>query len=408
MLTRREFCFSDLKGLLGKEKMRDLCLGEAFATPGAHEFILALRDANPRLREPIMEEIRKLESTPTRTHQERNRTRSRIQEIFIEDGIFTDFSRPASVGLILAKTEILGVDTYLILGKSSPAVLHSGRLNMNAENPTLIINVTNAAGRLMETLDVMFMVSDPMLRGRDPALVKDIMRRYDISESEARSFIDDIFIMRNAMRKSREELNPIFSKTEFDREDMPFLNVLDVVSTRASIARLERSMLESDEEGAFVMDAINAYVNAKLAHETCHIIERKANSALSMNERQMELLAYLMEAAYARPDIAFSALLSQADAGPQRNRIDVKADIPDLAEDIFRLNGSAFLQDEGYLRIWASRCVDDRFRKLTGQAHTDLVDVDPIRKIQDARFLGPAHMPLLEKAVCNPTFRGVI
>lgn len=404
-LRRKTFRFSRLEGAVKEERMRILRLGEKFAKlPGESDrFVTALRYADGRISDPIRHEIAGIRAKPDATREDWDEAVGKMRKAFIDNGVFTDFGRPSSVGLILNQTNILGVDTYFILGNSHSGVIESGRLNMDKQRPTLMINVTNAAGRLMEILDVMFSESDPLMRNHDQRLVREIMLRHTLGSEGACLTLDEMSMMRNMIRMDEDRL--MRADLDVPPEDFPVLSAIDVITTRASIARLERSMAESDCPEEFIIKAVNSHAAAKLAHETSHIIERKANGALRMDKRMMELLGYLIEATHFRADIAFSALLAQAGASTDKNLIDIRAELPDLTSDLVGLNGAAFRQKEDYIRGWAQRCMESIFIRLTGKKPDDIIDVRPVEALRGTEFIGKEHLPLLEKALCNPTLR---
>jgi len=404
-LKRQRFSFGNLKDAIGDDRMHDLRLGEAFASQkaGAQRLLLELKDANPYLKDPITKALGNL--TRTHTPMVRDRARSKARRIFAEHGIFADFGRSASIGLILEKTNILGVDTYFVLGKSDIEDLHAGRLDMNGKDSYLMINVTNATGRLIEMLDVMLEVSDPLMAEFDYRLVRQKMIKYDIGLKEAREMITDINMVRVLMRANVEKLDSCMSDMGFNPAEMPVLTALDVITARAGIARLEGMMAGCDDPATFLLKAINSYVAATLAHEAFHILERRANGALRMRKDHMELLAYLIEAVHIDPNIAFSALLTEAEADVYRRGINVREELPELMKDLRKLNGRAFMQDEGYLQIWAERCLETSFMRLAGKPLADVIDVGPIRALRGSEFIGSRHLPLLLASICNPTLR---
>jgi hypothetical protein len=403
-LKRQNFSFGNLRDAIGDDRMRDLRVGEAFSSPkaGSQSLQLELQDANPYLKDPITKALAKLNQR--HTPKEKDRISRKARDIFAEHGIFSDFGRPASFGLILEKTEILGLDTYFVLGKYDGGNLHTGRPDSDGKDAYLTINVTNAAGRLIGMLDIMLEVSDPLIKDHEYRLVKNRMDKYSIGLTDAREMLDRMLMTRNAMRMSGGELTKCFAEIGSAFAN-PALFALNVIATRAGIARLERMMSECDEPATFLFKAINPYVAATLAHEVAYITERRANGELRTRRKHMELLAYLIEAVHSRPDIAFSGLVSETDADVYRKAININEELPELARELKRHNGLAFLQAEEYLQNWAERCLDSCFMRLARKPLEEVIDVGPIRAFRGSEYIGTAHLPLLNASICNPTLR---
>ncbi len=403
-LRRQNFSFGNLRDAIGEDRMRDLRFGEAFSSQKAVSQRLQLeeQDANPCLKAPITKALATL--AQKNTPKEKDRISRKARDIFAEHGIFADFGRSASFGLILEKTEILGLDTYLVLGKYDGGHLHSGRPDSDGKGAYLAINVTNAVGRLVEMLDIMLEISDPLIKNHEYRLVKYRMDKYSISLTDAREMLDRMLMTRNVMRMSYEEVTKCFAEIGSAFAN-PTLFALNVITTRAGIARLERMMTECDEPATFLLNAINSYVAATLVHEAAYITERRANGELHVRRNHMELLAYLIEAVHSRPDIAFSGLVSEADADVHKKAININEELPNLAGDLKRHNGLAFLHEEEYLQNWADRCLDSCFIRLARKPLEEVIDVGPIRALRGSEYIGNAHLPLLNASVCNPTLR---
>lgn len=371
-LERRNFRFRQLRRFVGSKKLNDLRLAKAFAHPGegAANFMMALQGASPHLREPITEELRRLDRKGI-THEDRMLMIRRIQEIFLSSGIHTDFNRPSSVGLLMRTDTVSDTPVYFLLGESGGSATFCGRYYdaIDGIGSRLTVNVTSTASRLVEILDIMF----------NPG--KDEHDRFE----------------RALMLRDKESLGKWVSKVDFEPDEVPANMFLFVLSVRQTISNLEALAAACDSPEEFVMRAVNLQLDSVLAHETSHIEEKRANGEIPLSKGAKELIAYLLEASYASPDIAFRAMLDR--------KFEIEKMMPGMFQDIRGMGGMALLEGSTFLRECALESLDDIFIELSKKSHDEIIRTDVIRAVQKSNYVGGSDMPLVERAMCNPSLR---
>lgn len=373
-LSRRTFKFRKLKPLLGGSKVKKLMLAKAFANPGkdSSNFQAELDRAHPDIYDPIAEEFAKLNAKASVSHQDRFETSENVRRIFLEHGIFTDFGRPGSVGLIINQTSIQGIPTYFVLGESLRQTVFSGRLYPpRGDDPgALMIQVSSAASRVAELLDIMFN-----------------------NNGSAHEHLE-----KNLVRVSKQTLRGWASQLDFEREEVPVRLILLAVSMRASVESLLDILSSSPSPQEFLRTAVNLQLDSIVAHETSHIEERKANGHIPLNKETKEILAYLLEAVYGRPDLAFRTLMHRD--------CDLGVVVPKLVDHIRDKGSSAFLMEAESLRPFALEALDDSFLSIAGKKHSAVISGDEIKNVQSSDYVEKECMPLIERAMCNPSLQG--
>lgn len=372
ILERRNFRFKKLRRFVGNRTVSDLRVAKAFAHPGegAANFMMALQGASSKLREPITEELRSMDRKGI-THEERMLMIRRIQEVFLENGIHTDFNRPSSVGLVMHTDSVGETPVYFILGESGGSATFCGRYyeSIDGIGSRLTVNVTSTASRLVEILDIMF----------NPG--KDEHDRFE----------------RALMLRDRDSLGSWVSKVDFEPDEVPVNMFLYVLSVRETISRLEALAEQCDSPEEFVMRAVNQQLDSVLAHETSHLEEKKANGEIPLSRTAKELIAYLLEASYASPDIAFRAMLDR--------KFDVEKMMPGMFDEIRGMAGMTLLEDLTFLRENALDSLDDIFLELASKSHDEVIRTDVIQRVQKSNYVNGNDMPLVERAMCNPSLR---
>lgn len=372
-LERRNFRFRQLRRFVGHTRLNDLRVAKAFAHPGdgAVNFMKALDMASPKLKEPITEELRKLDKRGNITHDDRMLMIRKIQEIFLQNGIHTDFNRPSSVGLVMHSGTVSNTPVYFLLGESGGSATFCGRYYeaIDGIGSRLTVNVTSTASRLVEILDLMF--ND----GKD----------------------DNDRFERALMLRDKDSLGQWVSKVDFDPDEVPASMFLFVLSVRESISKLEGIAAQCDTPQDFVRMAVNLQLDSVLAHETSHIEEKKANGEIPLSKGAKELIAYLLEAAYSSPDIAFRAMLDR--------KFEIEKMMPGMFDDIRGMGGMALLEDAAFLRACALDSLDDIFIELSSKSHDEVIRTDIIQGVQKSNYVNGNDMPLVERAMCNPSLR---
>ena len=373
-LSRRTFKFKQLRPLIGGAKVRDLMLAKAFANPGKDfsNFQAEFDRANPHLYDPIGAEYEKFNAKTSVSHEDRFETSERIRKIFIEHGIFTDFGRPASVGLIINTTEIQGIPTYFLLGESSRQSIFSGRLYPpRGDDPgALIVQVSSAASRVAELLDITFNNNGT---GQD-------------------------HLEKNIARVSKKTLRGWSSQLDFSHDEVPVHLILLSISMRSTVAKLLDIMESARNPQQFLQRAIELQLDSILAHEVAHMEECRANGSITPDKETKEILAYLLEGVYGHPDCAFRAMLQR--------KCDLDIAVPKLVAHIKEKKAKAFLEDAESLRPFALQALDEMFISITGQTHVGLIRPSEIQSVQTSDHIRTECMPLIERAMCNPSLEG--
>ncbi len=374
MLRRKGFRFSRAGPLIEEDSLRSLAVAKAFSMPdGQRDFLYSLRLAPGGMRRGIHEALdrkRSLGSQNGRGHAARLELLSDIQEVLIAHGIFAQFGRPATTGIILGTRRIGDIPVYFVLTESrSTTSVFSGRVSIGLDGrKQMAISVTGAAARLMETLDLWL---------RDPA-----------------SSEDDRF-ERRLMRADRESLRAFLEGKSLAPDEPIFLMAINLISMRSCISRLRSLASASPSARSFLLSALNSQLDSVLAHETAHLVEREANGSIPLPKESKEILGHLLEAVHGKADDAFQSLLHREFDFAQR--------MPALKEDIGRKGLGALLEDSAYLSGWARAALDERFLALSGRTHEQVVDTGAIRAVQSGDFIDEGVMPLIEKAMYNPS-----
>ena len=371
-LRRKKFSYNQLNGVLSPTQKKDLGLAYSFAVPGeaASGFMLQLRNASPHLREPIMEEISRLEGKKGLSGDEKREFFQRVRRIFIANGIHTDHGRPGSVGLILKQTEIEGVPACFYLGETSSRSIFPGRLTLPTSDDQgfLLVNVSSAGQRITQVLDMLFS-----------------------SERDPEDFIERVLV-----RADPKELEGYVNMLNLDFNTVNVDFVLHIASMRISIDRIAALMDRSDSPADFLLRALNNELDSILSHETAHILEGKANGHLRISKEKKEMLAYLMQAVYSCPEIAVRSIID-------RHELDFDDVMPHLVQQVMAMGHDAFSGDVNLLRESARGHLDDHCLMLTGKTHDQLVDTRRLRKVQTSDHITKEHLPLIEKTICNPS-----
>jgi hypothetical protein len=366
-LKRKTFRFHRLNGFVDECKLDALKLAKAFASPGegAAQFMLALLDADPRLQEPIRNELGRLREAAKQKElapEERAAYIRRIRGHLIENGIYADFESPASVGLILRSSAIGNLSTFFLLGEplDSLAILPA---QMLPSEKTLVVQISGSGARLAELLD--FWLNE----GKD---------------------VDELAAFtRQLISSPREWLEDVCSRTQIEPEYMNIEDTLFVISMRAALADFEVLRNDCSSPQEFLCRALNMQLDAVLAHEFSHQEERKTNGSRRLIKESMENTAYLLSAVYSSPHLAYLAMLNR--------QLRFESIMPDLCDDIRSKGALAYLEDKDFLRNHAEHVLE---RRSVGK-----IDTAPIIEVQTSDFIQMTHMPLVEKTLYNPSLR---
>ncbi len=375
MLRRKGFRFSRLNGLLEEERRKSLEVAMAFSQPnGQSRFLYSLRDAPAGLRSGIQEAIDSRTVPPSAQNGEAHKSRlallSAIQEQLIAHGVYSEFGRPATAGLLLGTKEAAGLRSHFVLSEPhAQTSVFCGRLTINPDGSRrMAIFVTGASARMMEVLDIWL---------RTPKGGEDEM------------------FERRLMRSDRDSLERFVSRSALPAEETPILFALNLISMRSCVGRLREIARESGSPEEFVIRALNRQIDSVYAHETAHEEENQANGSLPLPKEMKETLAYLLEAVHGQADDAFQSLLHRS--------FDFARMMPRMEADIRARGISVVLEGQDYLRRWALDALDERFLSLTGRTHEHVIDAGPIRSAQTSDHIDRRHMRLLEKAMFNPS-----
>lgn len=374
MLRRKGFRFSRLNGLLEEERRRSLEVARAFSEPNAQSrFLYSLRDAPESLSSGIQAAIDRRAAPASAQNGEAHKSRlallSEIQAQLIAHGVYSEFGRPATAGLLLGTRSAGGMVSYFVLGEQVQTSLFCGRLTTNLDGRrSMAIFVTGAAARMMEVLDIWL---------RTPKGDEDEM------------------FERRLMRADRDSLERFVSGKTLSPEETPFLLALNIISMRSCVEHLREIARDSGTPEEFVIRALNRQIDSVYAHETAHKTESEANGSLPLSHELKEILAYLLEAVHGQADDAFQSLLHRS--------FDFGKIMPRFESDVRARGLPVLLEGEDYLRRWALDTLDERFLALTGRTHEHVVDTGSIRSAQTSDYIDGRHITLLKKAMYNPS-----
>ncbi len=374
MLRRKGFRFSRLNGLLDERRRRALDVARAFSRPdGQTRFLHSLRGSPEGMREGILSAIdrkRQAASLNGSGHGARLQLLSEIQGALVSHGVYAEFARPATAGIILQSRLIGDMPAYFVLGESnSSTALFCGRLTQEPDGRRhLAIFVSGASARLMEVMDLWLL---------DP----------DAGEDER--------FERSLLRADRETLRSFLDGKSAGPEEPILLTAINLISMRSCIGRLSALAASSESCSGFLLSALNAQLDSILAHEVAHLVESQAVGATTLPKWMKEIMGYLLEAVHGKADDAFQQLLHR--------EFDFGLKMPGLREDIARRGFGVLLEDSSYLSGWARLTLDEMFVSVSGWPHDQVVDTGAIRAVQSTDFIAAEQMPLVEKAMYNPS-----
>ncbi|MEW6721971.1 MAG: hypothetical protein AB1324_01785 [Candidatus Micrarchaeota archaeon] len=378
MLRRKTFRFHRLNGILEPRQHSLLHLADAFAK--SHEdqprFLLALRDSPPEVRDRINREFGKNGAKPASRREALERWKSLIRNIqghIISEGVYTDFGRPASVGLLLEKRALDGISLYFSLGESHEGVsLRPGRVYYEPDGRTVVLfYLWDALARTAELLDLLVSVRDLGEEGN---------------------------FERTLYRARKEDLSAWCERAAASSPDMnPEFYIL-TLAMRSALSGLRAAMERAESPREALRAAINMQLDSLVAHEVSHLVERKANGHLPFDKAEAEITGYLLQAVHSRADLALISMMNR--------QFDFAQGMPALVGDVRSRGPMILLEGEVYLRAYASETLESRFLALCGRRSEEVLDISKIKSSQTSDYIRPEHMPLVEKAMCNPSLTG--
>lgn len=372
MLRRKTFRFHRINGMIDNRMHTVLDLAKSFAASSrdGKGFLRALHYAPEELKERIAFEF---EASRGGGEPERLELIRNIQGHIIAEGVFTDFGRPASVGLILESRELDGISLFFALGESHPgSALRTGRAYFEkGRQPMVLIYLWDALARVAETLDLL-------------VSTRDIGEEGNSERALYRSRAGDLSKWCASVRDS--EWVPGMSP-EFFIFAIAIRSVLSGLESVAGASESPREMLRS---------AVNIQLDCTLAHEISQVLEREADGSLPFDKETSEIFGYLLQAVHSRPDYAYLSMVSR--------HFDFRREMPDLVEDLRSRGAYALLEGPQYLRSFAEDALERKFRAFCGISRPEALRTDRIRSVQSTDYMRPEHMPLIEKAMCNPSY----
>ncbi len=376
MLRRKGFRFSRLDGLIEDERRRSLEVAKAFAQPGGQSrFMYSLRDAPKTLSDGVRRAIDAKSALPQGQNGAAQASQlallANIQRELIAHGVYSEFGRPATSGILLLSRSLGGIPTHFVLSEPhANTSIFCGRMTISPDGSRhMAIFVSGAAARMMEIMDIWL---------HTPQTNPDEM------------------LERRLIRADRGSLERfVCGRGKVSPEETPFLIALNVISMRSCVARLRSLAETSSSPSEFLLLALNAQLDSVVAHETAHLEERKANGSVKLPKETREILAYLLEAVHSRADDAFQSLLHRS--------FDFHRLMPGLEADIRGKGLESFLEDSAYLSRWAKETLDGQFVAISGKTHEELIDTLAIRAVQSSDFMGQEQIPLIERAMYNPS-----
>jgi hypothetical protein len=362
--------------------MRDSLIGiKADAFELARSFIRfepdfegRLGSAPPELSGPIREALNELGGAriSPKTAVER------LRGVFLKYGIFLESESDPGVWFVTRRLIVGQASLALMIGpyeklKNDHDHLHNGRLHVSEDGSAndIRISVSGAAARVAELLDLWLSPVDGL----------------DETEQNERLLY----------RLNDEGMRKWTLSNVTDPETMGLDFTLYVISMRATFARF-RALLEAcDSPREFLNEAINDQVEAVAVHETGHMEENRLNGLSRFGREKKEHLAYLLEAAYSHPAIAFRSLIGHGH--------DVSLSLPYLSAELKKLGNEAFLQGDDFLTKMAFDMLDMELGALHEGPHDEVLDLGTIRKLRNLEFVKGGQMETVEKAMFNPSWK---
>ena len=389
-LRREKIRFSDLNGLLGGNRKKDLRLARAFALQehpeqSASKFSEELKKANPYLRGPITEEIARLREKPSICPRDREELERRIQRIFIDNGIYSDWGRPSSVGVILREDKALGVPIYYVLGESDGPSPFTGRLKLptDYDRGGIILNITGSVARVKSLLDIYFL--EPP-KEHDPS---------DGPRDQWQQVFHQAVIWGGS-----DVLKSTLDRVHFEMSEFHLTGALSLMARRRFAMRMIYMMMNSQTTSEFFLKAVNSHIDSSLSHEAAHILERRENADVELDRFEKELLAYFVQGTHSQPDVAIWTMF---DALPQYFQVENL--MPLLARQMLKDNREFFLKGKKVLRKYMRHYADEYSIELTGKPAT-VLDGKKIRDLNTGSHFKEEDLAIIHEALCCTDAKG--
>ncbi len=392
VLRLGKFRINDLNGMLSETQKKDLMLARAFSDRSmsgrqeASEFAKELKRARPELRDPIEEEISKAQSKSSIRHSDRIQLQKSIQRIFADNGISADFARPNSVGIILRTTETDGIPTHFVLCESSGSNPFTGRFNVPDENDpgSIYLNVTGAVARMNEQMKLLF---------------------YDTLDGSKDGERLMMYFGYHVVWEEAEHLKSLMQNMHFKLEDQHPSAMFGYFARRKFAMRLLAMMEQSETAPDFFLKALNSYLDCTRSHETAHLLERMANKGEKFDNIDLEVMAYLMQAAYSHPDVPFINLAEYLPFGIDKVFPKVWEDMTSRGPDGKTEPYEFFFRGRHYLKKLAREAFPVYFEHVSNKP-SSIIDGSRIEAVNTADHISKEHIPIIREALCFTDARG--
>ena|GEM_PF-6415335 len=323
----------------------------------------------------MIREIYSQEGVPASTMHED------VQWSMVEDGLFCDFRRPNSSGLILWANDIEQVPALVVLGESqSSKNAYSGRVSLGNEGSidSIVVYANAAMQKVAGFLRAWFAVFESIERNEKPNIISDLLARKDES-----------------LEKMVDRLFDLIEDPEVDIQ-FPYEDILLVCSLRAIADNFRKIMREVDTPQEFLLKAVDMQLRSSLSHEIAHLLERRfaTEHGNLLIKEEMELVAHLVQGHYVSPGMAFKALCDRS--------INIEQVFPSLYKDLEIMHFEFMLEKEEYLAKWAFRLLREMTMAGAGVEPGDIFNPTIIRQAVQAPILRLEHIPIIEAGFWDP------
>ncbi|MFH1393498.1 MAG: hypothetical protein ABII71_02250 [Candidatus Micrarchaeota archaeon] len=383
-LARKEFRYDQLvrRGIISGQEQRKLEALRFFKSgQGMKErFIGALNEAD----ESFADDIRRV----YQMHEDPVDVAMFSQICMLEHGVFADFNRPNSSGIVINSDMVGDVPVLIVLGEinESDKNVYSGRVTLD-HSAGIDSAVVYATAAIEEMTEMFRLWLSPLIN----------LNRMSL-EAQFACWKDEPM-----ERKIDEIISGII-----DLPDVSTAEVLRMWSDRKLLDEYREIKERSDTPEAAVMDIADLHLRSAKVHELAHLLERKANRALpnaderwfTLTDVHRELFAYLIQACFLNSGLAFRMLTDRKD-------IDLEFDLSSFDRDIDRLGLVALLEDETVLRRWAFKELRKLCSRFYGMEPGEIFDMGLIHSAAQTRIVTSQNFPLIEEAIHhNPELNG--
>ncbi len=371
-LARKEFRYDQLerRGLISTANHRKLEALRFFSSgQGMKErFISALAEAD----ETFAADIRQI----YQKHSDPVEVALFSQLCMLDHGVFADFNRPNSSGLILDCEMLDEIPILVVLGEMTEGNRNtfSGRVTINNDSglDSAVVYATIAIEEMSDMLNLWFSANFE----ENPSIEAQHSCRTDAATERLIDFV----------------IEGKIAIPDLDDSDI----ILNIWANRIILNRYRAIMRHSSTPSEFVQRVADLHLRAARLHEAAHVAEVKANWGIRRTQVDKELLAYLAEACYINPGLAFRALMRRPDVSMIR-------DLKELNREIERLGLEAFLESEKTMEMWAYKMLRICCKRIARKEPYEIFNPSFMRNIAKKPLVTAESAPLIEETIhSNP------